>query len=103
VLTDVGSAALLLAGVASPPPVTVAVLVTDAAAFAATLTVRLMAGYEAPGASASLRVQVTVAPTVHVQPEPDAAVAVSPAGRVSETVTVPVVGPAAAAFATTIV
>jgi hypothetical protein len=38
------SEALLLAGVTSPPPVTVAVLVTVDGAFAATLTVMVIGG-----------------------------------------------------------
>jgi hypothetical protein len=90
----------VLAGVAVPPPETVAVLVTLAEALAATLTVSMIGGWLAPGARTSLRVHVTVAPTVQVQPEPVAAVAVSPAGKVSLTVTVPVVDPAEGAFDT---
>ena len=39
--------------------------------------------------------------TRHVQPVPDAAVAIRPAGRLSVTVTVPKLGPTVAAFETT--
>src|ERR1700674_728300 len=52
-----------------------------------------MGGYEAPAANASERVQVTICPTGagQVHPAPAAAVGVNPAGRVSVTVTVPLV------------
>jgi hypothetical protein len=50
-----------------------------------------------PAASTSLRVQETDA-SVHVHPEPLSAVAVSPLGTVSVTVTVPLVGPLPAVF-----
>ena len=89
----VESVAALLAGLTSPPPLTVAVLSSESGAVSATLTVSVIGGSLAPAASASLRVQVTV-PTVHVHPIPLIAVAVRPAGRVSVTVTVPDVGPA---------
>src|SRR5689334_13863415 len=87
--TIVGSVAVLLAALVSPPPETVAVLVTLAGALAATFTLSMMGGYEAPALSASARVQVVVA-SVQVQPLPAIAAAVSPAGSVSVTVTVPV-------------
>jgi hypothetical protein len=45
-------------------------------------------------------VQVTVGPTVQVHPSPAAAVAVSAVGRVSLTVTIPLVDPAVLAFET---
>src|SRR5262245_14466983 len=55
----------------------------------------LITGYEAPGASASLRSHETVgALTVHDQPGPLAAVGVNPAGNASLTVTVPLVAAA---------
>ncbi len=76
----------------SPPPPTVATLVTDAATLPAILTVTEIGEYEAPGASTV----VVVHPKgdnvqVHVLP-PLIAVAVRPDGRVSTTVTVPAVG-----------
>src|SRR5260370_42506037 len=87
----VGSGAVLLRGVTSPPPATVAVLLaTPSGELLATLTVRIMSEYLAPGARVSLRVQVTVAVTwVQLQPMPLAAFAgsVSPVGRGSVTVT----------------
>src|SRR5436190_527972 len=53
----------------------------------------------APPAKASLRVQV-VPPAGHVHPVPAIDTSVSPVGAVSVTVTVPLVGPAPAAFDT---
>ena len=67
-------------------------LVTLAGASEATLTVRLMGGYFAPGASASVLAQVSVA-RAQVQPVPPIAVTVSLAGSVSIAVTVPLVAP----------
>src|SRR5258706_5910454 len=88
----VTSLAPLLVVTSSPPPATVAVLVTLAGAFDATLTVSVIKGYEAPAASTSLRVHAP-AGWLHVQPVPPIAVAVRPEGSVSLTVTVPLVGP----------
>ena len=88
----VGSLAVSLEVLVSPPPDTETELVTMDAAFADTLTVSVIAGKLAPAASGVLLVQVNV-PNVHVQPEPDIAVAVSPAGSVSTTVTVALVEP----------
>src|SRR5438876_339000 len=72
--------------------VTVAVLVTAGGALAATFTVSVIEGYEAPAASTSLRVHGP-AGWLHVQPVPPIAVAVRPEGSVSLAVTVPLVGP----------
>ena len=63
-------------------------MVNDAGALAATLTTSVMAGYDAPAGKASFRVQVSEA-SAHDQPVPAIDVAVSPAGSVSVTVTVP--------------
>src|SRR3954454_1464887 len=95
-----------VAGVLSPPPATFGALASVAAAPAATLTVIVIGGYDAPGASTSERVQRLVLVPVHVQPGPEAAVgaaprpglltsAESPLGSVSVTVTaLPSVGSA---------
>ena len=98
----VGSASLLLARLVSPPPETVAVLVTLAGALVATLTVSVSGGALAPAAIGSLRVHESVGTSVHVQPVPANAVAVRPVGSVSVTVIVPIVA-AAPAFLTVIV
>src|SRR5438105_3349325 len=84
----VGSLALLLAVLASVWPVTatLAVLVSEAPAFSATLTVTTIDGYALPATSTSVRVHV--GNVVHVQPVPLIAVMVRPAGAVSVTVTV---------------
>src|SRR5262245_26338032 len=92
-VTMVGSLAVLLVALESPPPLTVAVLVTLPGALAATFTMSATGGYEAPGPSASARVQVVVAPSVQVQPAPLAALGLMPAGMVSLTVMRPAVGP----------
>ena len=84
------SDAVLFAVLVSLPPETTAVLVTEGGACAETFTVRVMAGYEALAASASLRVQVRV-PSEQVHPVPDIPVAVRPDGRLSLTLTVPMV------------
>src|SRR2546430_6532172 len=79
--TFVGSLALSFVMFASPPPETVAVLVTEAAANCATFTVIEMAGNDPLLATTAVLVQVTVCATIpQVQPLPDAAVGVSPAG-----------------------
>ena len=68
----VSSVAVLSPGVWSPPPLNVATLTTSVA-FAATFTRIAISGNESPGASASLRVHVTVCEAiVHAQPGPDA-------------------------------
>src|SRR4051812_24595191 len=89
--------------VPSPPPATAGALVSTAAALLATLTVILIGGYDAPGASTSERLHVV---PVQLHPVPDAATgpapspgllvnAESPAGSASVTVTaVPSVGSA---------
>src|SRR5688572_28097879 len=51
--TTVRSLAVLLPVFRSPPPDTIATLVTEAGAFAATLTVSVIAGYVLAGASTS--------------------------------------------------
>jgi hypothetical protein len=86
----VGSLAVSLAVLSSPPPETFTELVTVAAAFGATLTVSTMTGKLSPAASTVLVVQVKV-PRLQTQPAPDIAVADKPAGKVSTTVTVPLV------------
>src|SRR5205085_1610366 len=88
-VTVVGSVAVLLPGVVSPPPDTMAVLIKDGAALAATSTVTVIEGYAAPAASGSERLQFTVGPGAHIQPVPLALVRVMPTGKVSVTVTVP--------------
>ena len=90
-LMVVGSEAESLPVLASPPPATVAVLVTLAGALAATFTVSVMAGKLAPGAAVVLVLQASV-DTVQLHPVPVIAVAVKPVGSVSVTVTVPEVG-----------
>jgi hypothetical protein len=86
----VGSLAVSFAILTSLPPDTKAVLVTDTGAVCRTVTVIVIAGYEALDARASLRVQVTVcAATPQPQPVPVAIDGVNPAGSVSATVTVP--------------
>src|SRR5437899_2668065 len=75
----VGSFAVLLPVLVSPPPETVAVLVTVTGALLATLTVRVMGGWLAPGARVSLRVQGPEGGG-QIQPLPDMAVAVRPSG-----------------------
>src|SRR5438552_1874114 len=92
VLIVVGLVAVSLAVLVSPPPDTVAELVCGDVAFAATFTVRVIAGYGDPAANASLRVQESVAKT-QLQPVPAIPLAVRPAGSVSATVTVPLVAP----------
>ena len=57
-----------------------------------TLTTSAIDGYEALEASASARLQLTGGPRTHVHPVPLAAFAVSPEGKASVTVTVPLVG-----------
>jgi hypothetical protein len=75
---------------AAPPPVAVAEFVTVAAAFAATLTLSAIGVPFPPAAMTVVLVHVTIAPaSAHVQPVPDAALNVSPAGSVSVTVIVP--------------
>jgi hypothetical protein len=89
VTTVVGSVAV--GGVlVSPPPLAVAELVTDAGAFAATLTVSVIGVPAAPAAMTVALVQVTVCPSaLQVQPDPLAALNVRPVGSVSVTVMVP--------------
>src|SRR2546425_561989 len=91
----VGSVPVLFPAVVSPPPLTVTLLVTLATALLATVTVNVIAGYDAPFASTLVVVHVLVA-TVQLQPVPLIAVAVIPAGSVSTTVTVPTTWPAPA-------
>src|SRR5438552_6912591 len=83
-----GSKAVLLAELLSPPPEIVAELVSLAGAAGETLTVIVMGGKLAPAAKVSERVQVSVARSAD-QPAPLIAVAVSPAGRLSVTVRFP--------------
>src|SRR3954470_3727032 len=64
------------------------VLVSTSAAVALTLTLNLIGGYAACGASVSVRRQVRVPPPVHVQPGASIDVTVSPDGIASVTVTI---------------
>jgi hypothetical protein len=73
-----------------PPPETVTWFAWGEVAFAKTLTTMVMAGYDVPAASASLRVHVLL---LHVQPVPLIDVIVSPPGAVSVTVTGPMLAP----------
>src|ERR1700694_4388191 len=82
--TLVRSVAVSFAVLTSPPPETVAVFVTGVTADWATLTVIEMDGNDALLATTAVLVQVTVWQTLpQVQPAPEAAVGVSPAGGVS--------------------
>ena len=82
----VESVAVLLAALLSVTAVVTDTLLTFGdVAFPATLTVTVIAGYEAAAASTSLRVQV--GRVVHVQPVPLIAVTVRPDGGVSVTET----------------
>ena len=93
----VGSVAVLLPVLTSPPPATVAVLVRVAGALDATLTVSVSAGASAPAAIGPLCVHERGA-TVQVQPAPLNAVGVRPPGRLSVTVIAPVVATPPAFF-----
>ena len=78
----------------SPPPLTLAVLVRLAGALLPTVTVRLILGYAVLGAKASPREQVNVWPaTVQPQPVPVPLTGSKPVGKVSTTVTAPVLAP----------
>src|SRR5258705_473322 len=83
------SFAVSLEVLVSPPPETVTVFITEAGALLVTFTVRVIAGWLAPAASVSLRVQPSVGAVVQDQPVPAMAAAVKPVGRASVTVTVP--------------
>src|SRR2546430_4495545 len=90
--TFVRSVAVSFAVSTSPPPETVAVLVTELAADCATFTVIEIAGNDPLLATTSVLVHVAGCATIaHDHPVPDAAVGVSPAGSVSVTVVVPLV------------
>src|SRR5262245_37038714 len=91
------SSTTLMTSLAVASPVTLAVLVTCAAALLATRTVIVIGGYADPAANGSLRVQLEF---VQLQPSPDAATGPAsrpglltsgeiPAGSVSVTVTAP--------------
>ena len=89
----VTSSTWLLAGLTSPPPVTLAELMTETAAFDATSTVTVIGGYAAPGLSGSFLPQVTDCPVMsQVQPVPLAAVGIRPVGTISIAVTRSLVG-----------
>ena len=88
-LIVVGSVAVSLAVLVSPPPETVTELTTETA-LADTLTVSVMAGKLAPAASTVLLVQGP-AGCVQTQFVPEMDVAVRPAGTVSDTETAAVV------------
>src|SRR5438093_135222 len=90
---SVRSLAVLLPGLASPPPATTATLVTLDGALASTFTVSVIRSEEGRVGITAEFVQVSVA-SVHVQPVPDRLVAVKPDGSASTTVTAPLVGPA---------
>lgn len=89
--TVVGSVAVSLAVLVSPPPETVTVLVPEVALFA-TETVRKMSGNPELKGIVSERVQLTVG-KLQVHPMPVMEVAVRPGGRLSTTVTGAVVVP----------
>src|ERR1700674_5087373 len=85
----------------SPPPATVAVLVSGLVADWATAATTAMAGYDPPAASASARVQVTSWPAMpQLQPVPEAVDGVSPAGNQLETVDTPLGGTGRELFTT---
>jgi hypothetical protein len=85
---------LAVGALLAPPPDALALFVRGDVAFAATLTVTVMAVPLALAAIADVLVQVAVWPLpLHVQPVPLAALYVKPAGSVSVTVIVPEVGP----------
>jgi hypothetical protein len=86
----VGSFAVSLDVLVSPPPATVAKFMTLAGAVADTLTVSVIVGKAVLADSIVFVVQLS-ATTLQTQPEPLMAVAVSPAGKVSTRVTVPLV------------
>ena len=89
-LIVVGSDAESLDVFVSPPPDTVAVLVTDDGALFATLTFRVIGEPLEEAETALEVVQVTVWPeTLHDQPVPVAACGVIPVGTESSTVIVP--------------
>ncbi len=82
------------AGVMSPPPATIAVFAALAPADGRTSTVTEIGGHGGPAARTSARVHETFgAATAQAQPAPLAAIGTNPAGRASETVTAPTVGP----------
>src|SRR2546423_3538952 len=88
----VRSVAVSFAVLTSPPPETEAVFVNGVPAACVTSTVIEIVGNVPLLAIASVLVQVTVwAATPQLQPVPDAAVGVNPAGRMSVTVVVPLV------------
>src|SRR5207248_4863648 len=90
--TLVRSVAVSFAVFTSPPPETVPVLVTALAADWSTFTVIEIAGNDPLPATTAVLVHVAVCATIaHVQPAPEPAVGVSPAGSVSVTVVVPLV------------
>src|ERR1043166_1507387 len=82
----VTSLAVSLAVLLSPPPETLAVLVTEDAALLATFTVRVIGSKLVPAASTSPRVHCS-GESVQFQFRPLRSVAVSPAGRLTFTVT----------------
>ena len=103
-MTVVASEAVLFPVAVSPGVETEAELVTAGAAGAATATVRVIALLVAPAASESELVQVTTCPTAeHDQFVPVPETKDKPAGKVSVTVMVPMVGAAPARFDTVIV
>jgi hypothetical protein len=78
-----------VAAVLSPPPLMLAVLVSDAAAPEPTLAVMLIAGHLPLAASASVRVHVTTCAAIaQLQPVPLAVAGTRPAGNESVTVAV---------------
>src|ERR1035438_3732188 len=89
----------MLAG-PDPPPDTLTWFVNWDDASDATFTVTMIAGELVPPASALLRVQLLAAVPGHVHPVPLIDTSVRSEGTDSVTVTVPLVGPAPAAFDT---
>jgi hypothetical protein len=89
-LITVGSLAVSLDVLVSAPPETLTELVTLAGAVVDTLTTSVITG-KTPLAGSTVVVVQFNAKILHDQPEPLSAVAVSPAGKLFTTVTVPLV------------
>lgn len=88
-VTDTVFEALLLFVTVSPPPETLAVLVMEAGALAAILTLSVISGAETPAGMVVLRVQLATVLVEAAQshPVPNVIVAsVKPVGKVSVTV-----------------
>src|SRR5260221_10830345 len=91
-VTVVASRAVSFEVLVSPPPDTATVFVIEAAAELLTFTVRVSSEELTPALQAPTHLECTL-PLVQDHPVPAIAVAVSPEGNVSVTVTVPDVAP----------